>query len=48
MVSHDTIQRTLQRNGMHGCCPQRKPLLKPMHKKACLEFARANAEKEDY
>ncbi len=48
-ISRDTIRRTLQRNGMHGCCPRKKPLLKPRHKKACLEFARAHADKdEDY
>ncbi len=48
-ISCDTIRRTLQRNGMHGCCPQKKPLLKPRHKKARLEFARAHADKdEDY
>ncbi len=35
--SRDTIQRTLQRNGMHGCRPRKKPLLKPRHKKARLE-----------
>ena len=41
-ISRDTIQRTLQRNG-------KKPLLKSRHKKACLEFARAHADKdEDY
>ncbi len=44
-ISRDTIRRTLQRNGMHG----KKPLLKPRHKKAHLEFARAHADKdEDY
>ncbi len=48
-ISRDTIQRTLQRNGMHGCRPRKKPLLKPRHKKARLEFARAHADKdEDY
>ncbi len=48
-ISRDTIQRTLQRNGMHGCRPWKKPLLKPRHKKARLEFARAHADKdEDY
>ncbi len=46
-ISHDTIRRTLQRNGMHGCRPQKKPLLKPRHKKAHLEFARAHADKEE-
>ncbi len=48
-ISRDTIRRTLQRNGMHGCRPRKKPLLKPMHKKARLQFARAHADKnEDY
>ncbi len=48
-ISRDTIRRTLQRNGMHRCHPQKKPLLKPRHKKARLEFARAHADKdEDY
>ncbi len=48
-ISRDTIRRTLQRNGMHGCRPRKKPFLKPRHKKARLEFARAHADKdEDY
>ncbi len=48
-ISRDTIRRTLQRNGMHGYRPRKKPLLKPRHKKAHLEFARAHADKdEDY
>ncbi len=48
-ISRDTIRRTLQRNGMHGCRPRKKTLLKPRHKKARLEFARAHANKdEDY
>ncbi len=43
-ISRDTVRRTLQRNGMHGCRPRKKPLLKPRHKKA-----RAHADKdEDY
>ncbi len=33
-ISRDTIRRTLQRNGMHGCRPRKKPLLKPRHKKS--------------
>ncbi len=38
-ISHDAIRRTLQRNGIHGCRPRNKPLLKP----------RAHADKdEDY
>ncbi len=48
-ISCDTIRRTLQRNGMYGCRPRKKPLLKPRHKKAHLEFARPHADKdEDY
>ncbi len=46
-ISRDTIRRTLQRNGMHGCRPRKKPLLKPRHKKAHLEFARAHADKDE-
>ncbi len=48
-ISCDTIRRTLQRNGMHGRRPRKKPILKPRHKKARLEFARAHVDKdEDY
>ncbi len=46
-ISRDTIRRTLQRNGMHGCRPRKKPLIKPRHKKARLEFARAHADKDE-
>ncbi len=46
-ISRDTIRRTLQRDGMHGCRPRKKPLLKPRHKKARLEFARAHADKDE-
>ncbi len=48
-IFRDIIRRTLQRNGMHGCHPRKKPLLKPRHKKAPLEFARVHADRdEDY
>uniref|UniRef100_A0A672Q5G9 G2/mitotic-specific cyclin-B2-like n=1 Tax=Sinocyclocheilus grahami TaxID=75366 RepID=A0A672Q5G9_SINGR len=48
-ISRDTIRHTLQRNGMQGCRPRKEALLKPRHKKAHLEFARAHADKdEDY
>ncbi len=48
-ISRYTIRCTLQWNGMHGCRPRKKPLLKPRHKKARLEIARAHADKdEDY
>uniref|UniRef100_A0A3P9HIT4 Transposase Tc1-like domain-containing protein n=1 Tax=Oryzias latipes TaxID=8090 RepID=A0A3P9HIT4_ORYLA len=43
-VSHDTIRLTLQRNGVHGYHLRRKPLLKPMHKKARLELARVHSD----
>ncbi len=32
-VSAQTISRTLQQIGLHGCRPRRKPLLKMMHRK---------------
>ncbi len=46
-ISRGIIRRTLQRNGMHGCRPRKKLLLKPRHKKAHLEFARAHADKDE-
>ncbi len=30
-ISHDTIRRTLQRNGMHGCRPRKKPRVCQAH-----------------
>ena len=38
-VSAQTIRRTLNEVGLHGCCPRRKPLLKLAHKKARKQFA---------
>lgn len=32
---------------MHGCHPQRKPLLKAMHKKAYLGFDGAHVKKDE-
>ncbi len=48
-ISHVTIRRTLQRNGMHGCRPRKKPLLKPRHKKSPPRVCQGHADKdEDY
>ena len=38
-VSAQTIRRTLNQIGVHGCHPRRKPLLKTMQKKARKQFA---------
>ncbi len=47
-ISRDTICRTLQRNGMHGCRPRKKPP-KAQAQKSPPRFARAHADKdEDY
>ena len=38
-VSTQTTHGTLHQIGVHGCHPRRKPLLKPIHKKAHKHFA---------
>ncbi|CAI9541904.1 unnamed protein product [Staurois parvus] len=45
IVSHDTIWRTLQRNGMHVCGTKKEASPKVHAQKARLEFARAHVEK---
>ncbi len=48
-VSAQTIRRTLNQIGLHGCHPRRKPLLKMMHKKARKQFAEDKQTKDmDY
>ncbi len=48
-VSAQTIRRTLQQIGLHGCRPRRKPRLKMMHKKACKQLAKDKQTKDmDY
>ncbi len=48
-VSAQTIPRTLNQIGLHGCRPRRKPLLKIMHKKARKQFAEDKQTKDmDY
>ena len=44
-ISAATIRRTLHRANLHSRRPRRKPLLKPRHKTARLEFARKYIEK---
>ncbi len=41
-VSAQTIRRTLHQIVLHGCHPRSKPLLKMMHKKACLCWRQAD------
>ncbi|XP_058636128.1 uncharacterized protein LOC131542996 [Onychostoma macrolepis] len=45
LVSAQTIFRTLQQVGLHGCRPRRKPLLKLAHKKASKQFTEDNLSK---
>ncbi len=45
LVSAQTIRHKLQRVGLHGHHPRRKPLLKLAHKKACKQFAEDNLAK---
>ena len=33
--------------GLHGCHIQKKPLLKPRHKKTCPDFTRAHGDKDE-
>ena len=44
-ISAATIRRTLHRANLRGRRPHRKPLLKPRHKTARLEYARNYIEK---
>ncbi len=48
-ASAQTIRRTLQQIGLHGCFPRRKPLLKMMHNKTLKQFAENKQTKDmDY
>ena len=44
-VSRATIRRTLNKQGLHGRTPRKKPLLKESHKKARLDFAKKHVRK---
>jgi hypothetical protein len=43
-VDVSTVRRYLNREGLHGRVPRRKPLLKPIHKEKRLEFARQHID----
>jgi len=45
-ISRQTLQRTLNKAGLHGRRPRKTPLLKPKHVKARLAFARAHIDKD--
>ncbi len=45
IVNSQTLRHKLQRVGLHGHHPRRKPLLKLAHKKACKQFAEDNLAK---
>ncbi len=42
-VGTQTIRRTLDQIGLHGCRPKMKPILKMIHKKACKQIQNAAA-----
>ena len=46
IVDVSTVRRVLNREGLHGRVPRRKPLLKLIHKKRRLEFAREHIDVE--
>lgn len=46
-VSTSTVRRILHRDGMHGCRPRKKPLLKKRHKMDRLTFAKQYSDKPD-
>ncbi|KAK3545219.1 hypothetical protein QTP70_002066 [Hemibagrus guttatus] len=43
-VTKATISNTLRRQGLKSCSARRVPLLKPVHARACLKFAREHLD----
>lgn len=46
-VSRQTVQRLLNKNGLHGRRPRRTPLLKSRHLKARIAFAKEHRHKDE-